>query len=177
MTKYTIPFVLFIVVLIVLGIGLRLNPKFIPSPLINKPVPAFDSRLLGVEDRKLSHHDLEGQVWLLNVWASWCSSCRQEHAVLTKLGNDTAVTIIGLDYKDKPEDAIQWLTENGNPYLATLLDDEGRIGIDFGVYGIPETYVIDKKGIVRYKHTGPITLEDAEQTLKPMIAQLNAESL
>ena len=116
--------------------------------------------------------DMKGQVWVLNVWASWCSACREEHPVLLELGRSKVTTLIGLDYKDKRSDALQILREQGNPYVLTAFDGNGRIGIDYGVYGVPETYVIDKEGIIRYKHIGPITPDALNKTIYPLIEKL-----
>ena len=177
MLKYFTPLFLFVVLAVFLGIGLKLNPKEIPSPLIGKPVPEFNLPLLNVSDKKLSPSSLKGRVWLLNVWASWCVSCRAEHPILNQLAKKDVVTIIGLNYKDEPENAKRWLGMLGNPYNASIVDQEGRTGIDFGVYGVPETFVVDKQGIIRYKHTGPITGDDLENSILPIISELEKESI
>lgn len=176
MIKFVLPLVLFIVLAIFLAVGLKLNPKDIPSPLVDKPAPVFSAPKLNMQEQKLVSNDLKGKVWLFNVWASWCVSCREEHPVLNQLAQKQAVTIIGLNYKDKPEDAKQWLTTLGNPYSDSIMDQDGRIGLDWGVYGVPETFVIDKKGIVRYKHTGPVKADDIEQIFLPLITRLEAEA-
>ena len=176
MLKYIIPLALFVIISIFLAIGLKLNPKDIPSPFIDKPAPAFTALNLNRPEQKLSPADLKGKVWLFNVWASWCVSCREEHPVLNELAKQQAVIIVGLNYKDDPEAAKQWLANLGNPYNDSIIDQDGRIGLDWGVYGVPETFVIDKQGIVRYKHTGPVTIEAVEKTLLPMISKLQAES-
>jgi cytochrome c biogenesis protein CcmG/thiol:disulfide interchange protein DsbE len=175
MLKYLIPLVIFIVMGIFLAIGLKLNPTEIPSPFIGKPAPAFSAMRLDSPEQKLSPADLQGKVWLFNVWASWCTSCRAEHPVLNQLAKQQAAPIIGLNYKDAREDALNWLNQLGNPYNMSIVDPEGRIGIDYGVYGVPETFVIDKKGVIRHKHTGPVTSETVQQTLLPLIAKLQAE--
>jgi cytochrome c biogenesis protein CcmG, thiol:disulfide interchange protein DsbE len=175
MLKYIIPLILFIVIAIFLAVGLKLNPKDIPSPLIGKPAPAFSAPKLAAPEQKLSTADLNGKVWLLNVWASWCVSCREEHPVLNELAKQQVVIIIGLNYKDAPEAAKQWLANLGNPYNDSIMDQDGRIGLDYGVYGVPETFVIDKKGIVRHKHTGPITPDVIQRDLLPLIGKLQAE--
>lgn len=175
MLKYLLPLILFIVMAIFLAIGLNLNPSEIPSPLLDKPAPAFAAAKLQLPDEKLTNADLKGQVWLFNVWASWCVSCREEHPVLNELARQKAVTIIGLNYKDDPTAAKNWLDTLGNPYNVSIMDQDGRIGLDWGVYGVPETFVVDKKGIVRYKHTGPVSINDVQQTFLPLIAQLQAE--
>ncbi len=176
MLKYIIPLVLFTIMAVFLGIGLKLNPSDIPSPFINKPTPIFKATKLEKPEETLSPADLKGQVWLLNVWASWCVSCRSEHPVLNSLANKKVVTIIGLNYKDEPTDAKKWLATLGNPYNTSITDQEGRIGIDYGVYGVPETFVIDKKGVIRHKQTGPVTEQDVKNILLPLIAKLQAES-
>ena len=177
MLKYLLPFLLFIALAVFLALGLKLNPKDIPSPLIDKPAPAFSLPILGIPEKKLSNQDLQGQVWLLNVWASWCVSCREEHPVLLQLAQQSSVTLVGLNYKDQADAAIEWLSKLGNPYTVSLMDSEGRTGIDYGVYGVPETFVIDKRGVVRYKHTGAVTADDLEKVFMPLINQLEAEAL
>ena len=175
MLKYIIPLLLFIIMAVFLALGLNLKPSEIPSPLLNKPAPAFSAPKLQAPEEKLTPADLKGQVWLFNVWASWCVSCRAEHPVLNQLAQQHAVVIVGLNYKDEPNDAKNWLNTLGNPYNVSIMDQDGRIGIDYGVYGVPETFVIDKKGLIRYKHTGPVTAEDVQQTFLPLIAKLQAE--
>ena len=176
MLKYILPLLLFIVIAVFLGLGLNLHPSDIPSPLVNKPAPAFSASKLQSPEEKLSPADLKGKVWLFNVWASWCVSCRSEHPNLNRLALAKAALIIGLNYKDEPADAKGWLDNLGNPYDVSIIDQDGRIGIDWGVYGVPETFVIDKQGIVRYKHTGPVTPEDVQQVFLPLIAKLQAEN-
>ena len=176
MLKYIVPLLLFTVLAVFLAIGLKLNPRDIPSPLIDKPAPHFSLPVLTEPSRKFSPEDLQGRVWMLNVWASWCVSCRSEHPVLNDFARKNPVIIVGLNYKDEPEAAKQWLAQLGNPYQVSVMDMEGRTGIDYGVYGVPETFVIDKKGIVRYKFTGPVSMKDVEQTLLPLINKLRAES-
>lgn len=175
MLKYIIPLLLFIIMAVFLAIGLNLNPHEIPSPLLNKPAPVFTAPKLQAPNEQLSTADLKGQVWLFNVWASWCVSCREEHPVLNQFAQQKVVTIIGLNYKDDPAAANNWLDTLGNPYNISIMDQEGRVGIDWGVYGVPETFVIDKKGWVRYKHTGPVTVADMQQVLLPLITQLQGE--
>jgi cytochrome c biogenesis protein CcmG/thiol:disulfide interchange protein DsbE len=164
----------FIFVLIVglLGFGLTLDPKKIPSPLIDKSAPDFSLRNLYAPEEKLSKKDLLGQVWVLNVWASWCVSCRAEHAIITDLANRNLVDIFGLNYKDQPQDARRWLQQFGNPYSASLMDIDGRVGIDWGVYGVPETFVIGRDGQIKYKHIGPVTQESLEHEVIPAIKEL-----
>lgn len=176
MLKYIIPLILFIVLAVFLAVGLKLKPSEIPSPLLNKPAPAFSASKLTAPNEKLSPADFKGKVWLFNVWASWCVSCRAEHPIINQLAQQQAAVIVGLNYKDDPEAAKQWLATLGNPYNDSVMDADGRIGIDWGVYGVPETFVMDKKGIVRYKHTGPVTEEDVQNTFLPLIAKLQGES-
>ena len=177
MLKYIMPLVLFVILALFLAVGLNLNPRDIPSPFINKPAPQFSAPKLTAPTEKLSTSDLKGKVWLFNVWASWCVSCREEHPVLNQLAKQQAVTIIGLNYKDEPDAAKSWLENLGNPYNISIMDQDGRIGIDWGVYGVPETFVVDKKGIIRLKLTGPVTPEIIQQTLLPLIKQLQAEAI
>lgn len=174
--KFIIPLILFIVLAIFLAIGLKLNPREIPSPFINKPAPLFSAQKLTAPDEILTTNDLKGKVWLFNVWASWCVSCRDEHPILNQFAQKQTVFIVGLNYKDDPAAAKKWLDILGNPYNVSIMDKEGRIGIDWGVYGVPETFVVDKKGIIRYKHTGPVTQEDIQQTFLPLITKLQAEN-
>ncbi len=176
MLKYVLPLVLFIIMAVFLAIGLNLKPSEIPSPLLNKPAPVFAAPKLQAPQEKLSPADLKGQVWLFNVWASWCVSCREEHPVLNQLAQQKAVVIIGLNYKDDPAAAQTWLDTLGNPYTISIMDQDGRVGLDWGVYGVPETFVMDKKGIVRYKHTGPVMADDVQRIFLPLIAQLQAEA-
>ncbi len=175
MLKYIIPLILFMVMAGFLAMGLNLNPRDIPSPLINKSAPGFSLPILATPEKVLSNTDLSGQVWLLNVWASWCGSCRTEHPVFNQLAQKNLVTIVGLNYKDEASAAKQWLAQLGNPYNVSIMDQEGRTGLDYGVYGVPETFVIDKKGIIRYKHTGPVSVKDVQEILLPLINQLKAE--
>ena len=173
MKKYFVPLVMFLVLGLLLAYGLKLDPKTIPSPLIGKPLPAFSLATVADPERKVSRDDLLGRVYLLNVWASWCVACRQEHPLLNELSRRKAVPIIGLNYKDKREEALQWIGKLGNPYELSLTDQDGRLGIDLGVYGVPETFVIDKQGIIRYKQIGPITPEAWEQKLAPIIKEIS----
>ena len=176
MLKFIIPLVLFVVLAVFLALGLNLNPRDIPSPFIGKPAPVFSAPKLTAPAEKLSTSDLKGRVWLFNVWASWCVSCREEHPVLNELAKQHTVEIIGLNYKDELDEAKKWLDTLGNPYNVSIMDQDGRIGIDWGVYGVPETFVIDKKGVIRFKYTGPITMEAWQQKLFPLITKLQAEN-
>jgi len=172
MNRFIWPLIIFVVLAGFLYVGLGLNPREVPSPLIGKPAPAFTLPQLHDEKKSFSPADMQGQVWLLNVWASWCVSCREEHPVLIDLARQRIVPIYGLDYKDKPEDGKMWLARGGDPYVLSVLDREGRIGIDYGVYGVPETYVIDKQGIIRYKHIGPLTPQNLQDKILPLVAEL-----
>jgi cytochrome c biogenesis protein CcmG, thiol:disulfide interchange protein DsbE len=159
--------------LIFLGAGLGRDVAKVPSPFVGKPLPAFDAPLLG-QAQTVTPQSLKGQVWLLNVWASWCAPCREEHPLLVAYANKPgAAKLVGLNYKDKPEAAGQWLTQLGDPYAMSLVDRDGRIGIELGVYGVPETFVIDKAGLVRFKHVGPLTSEVMQRDILPLVAALN----
>lgn len=149
------PLIAFAVLVVLLAIGLTLNPRLVPSPLIGKPAPAFELPLL-LKEGSFSNKDLIGHVTLVNVWASWCFACRQEHETVKHLSRN-GVRIIGLNYKDEPEDAKQWLAKLGNPYQNIAVDYDGRAGIDWGVYGAPETFLIDQQGIIRHKVIGPLS--------------------
>ena len=170
--KFLIPLALFAVLVVFLAAGLRLDPREVPSPLVNKPAPAFKVPQLEQPELQFAAEDMKGQVWLFNVWASWCVACRQEHPVLMQFARQKLVPIIGLDYKDQRKDALGVLKRSGNPYDVNAFDADGRVGIDYGVYGVPESYVIDKAGIIRYKHIGPITAEALEKTIIPLINEL-----
>jgi cytochrome c biogenesis protein CcmG/thiol:disulfide interchange protein DsbE len=173
MKKYFVPLAIFIALGLLLAYGLNLDPRRIPSPLIGKPLPAFSLPTVADPAHKTGRDDLRGRVYLLNVWASWCVACRQEHAYLNELTSRKAVTVIGLNYKDRREDALQWLGNLGNPYEMSLSDSDGRLGIDLGVYGVPETFVIDKQGVIRYKQIGPLTPEAWETKIAPLIKELS----
>ncbi|MCF8149457.1 MAG: DsbE family thiol:disulfide interchange protein [Burkholderiaceae bacterium] len=173
MRRFLIPLAVFIVLVIFLAIGLTLNPRDLPSPLKDKPAPAFTLPQLAAADQSFSPADMKGKVWLLNVWASWCVSCRQEHPVLMDLAKTGIVPIVGLDYKDQIADAKNWLRKYGDPYTVSAVDADGRVGIDYGVYGVPETYVIDKAGMIRLKHTGPITPDSLKTQILPLVAELS----
>jgi cytochrome c biogenesis protein CcmG/thiol:disulfide interchange protein DsbE len=170
--RYMLPLGIFIVLVAFLAIGLNLNPREVPSPLIGKPAPAFTLPQLHQPEATFAPKDLQGRVWLLNVWASWCVSCRQEHPILVDLAKRNIVPIYGLNYKDPREDALRWLKQFGDPYVLSIADVEGRVGIDYGVYGVPETYVIDKAGVIRFKQIGPVTQDVLEKTILPLIREL-----
>ena len=163
---------LFLILLIFLGYGLTLNPREVPSPLIGKPAPVFRLPTVADPAKSVGTEDFSGKVTLLNVWASWCVSCRQEHPLLVELARKGSVPVYGLNYKDTRQDARRWLTTFGDPYVASAFDEDGRVGIEWGVYGVPETFVIDRKGVIRHKLTGPVTPENWEKTLQPLIQRL-----
>ena len=169
MWRYLAPLGLFIVLVVFLSIGLKLDPREVPSPLINKPAPAFTLPELHQPQQMVSPADFKGKVWLLNVWASWCVSCRAEHPVLNQMARTSQVPILGLNYKDGRDVAQQWLRQRGDPYTVSAFDEDGRAGIDWGVYGAPETFLIDADGIIRYKLIGPLTPEIWKQEFIPRI--------
>jgi cytochrome c biogenesis protein CcmG/thiol:disulfide interchange protein DsbE len=171
-TKLLLPLALFLILAGFLFVGLSHDPREIPSPLIDKPAPAFSLNQLHEPQKTLGTPDMKGKVWLLNVWASWCVSCREEHPLLVALGKADIVPIIGLNYKDDPSAGKGWLTQHGNPYNVSVMDRDGRVGIDWGVYGVPETFVVDKNGVVRYKQIGPITADALEKTILPLVRRL-----
>jgi cytochrome c biogenesis protein CcmG/thiol:disulfide interchange protein DsbE len=192
MNRFLWPLIGFVVLVALLAVGLKLNPRDVPSPLVGKPAPAFALPRLDAPDKAFSPRQMAGQVWLLNVWASWCVSCREEHPVLVELAKRKTVPLVGLNYKEvrgdgaidsdklTPADeqkmvierAAGWLQKHGDPYTLSVLDVDGRVGIDYGVYGVPETYVIDRAGIIRMKHTGPITPDVFAGKILPLLAEL-----
>ena len=172
MNKLFIPLGLFVVVGAFLYAGLWRNPREVPSPLIDRPAPVFSLAQLHEPARTFGPADMKGQVWLLNVWASWCVACRTEHPLLVELGKTKIVPIVGLNYKDKPEEATAWLAKLGDPYAFSVMDRDGRVGIDFGVYGVPETFVIDQSGTIRFKHIGPVTVDALERKIIPLVRKL-----
>jgi cytochrome c biogenesis protein CcmG/thiol:disulfide interchange protein DsbE len=174
LNRYLIPLVAFVVLAGFLAFGLKLDPHEVPSPLIGKPAPAFSAALLSRPDQSVTREQLLGKVWVLNVWASWCAPCREEHPIWVAYARNSAAPIYGLNYKDRGPEAQAWLQQLGNPYAESLVDPQGQIGLDYGVYGVPETFVIDKQGIVRYKHVGPISAEVLREKIDPLLRQLNA---
>jgi cytochrome c biogenesis protein CcmG/thiol:disulfide interchange protein DsbE len=171
--KFAVPLGMFLVLSAFLTMGLRLDPREVPSPLINRPAPSFRLTQLDDPDKTFAPAEMIGRVWLLNVWASWCVSCRAEHAVLTALSRMHVVPIYGLAYKDTRENALTFLGSFGNPYVLSIQDIDGRAGIDYGVYGVPETYVIDTVGVIRFKQIGPIAIDVLEKTILPMVGRLS----
>ena len=176
MNRFVIPLAVFGILLVFLFVGLGLNPREVPSPLVNKPAPAFQLNQLHKPDAPFAHKDMAGKVWLLNVWASWCVACREEHPVLVELAKKNVLPIVGLNYKDKPEEGRAWLKQFGDPYTLSVMDRDGRVGIDFGVYGVPETFLIDKQGVIRFKQIGPVTPAVLEKKILPLVRELEKQS-
>jgi cytochrome c biogenesis protein CcmG/thiol:disulfide interchange protein DsbE len=173
MARYLIPLVLFVILVIFLAIGLGRDPHEVPSPLIGKAAPTFQLPQLKDPGKSFSAQEMRGKVWLLNVWASWCVSCREEHPLLLEYARSAAVPIYGLNYKDKREDALDWLEQLGDPYVLSAADEDGRVAIDYGVYGAPETYLIDREGVIRFKQVGAVTPEVWERKILPLVKDLN----
>lgn len=175
MNRFLLPIMIFGIMVGFLAVGLTLNPREIPSPLVGKAAPQFSLPQLHEQDKLFTPNEMKGQVWLLNFWASWCSGCKTEHPVLMQLAKSGEVPIYGLDYKDEREEALTWLRRWGNPYPVVGVDQAGRVGIDYGVYGVPETYVIDKEGIIRYKQIGPLDEEVLSNKILPLVKELQAK--
>ncbi len=176
MLRYSVPLLFFVGLVVLFIFGLQNDPSKVPSPLIDKPAPAFSLVSLHDEEKLITQDTFKGNVTLVNVWASWCAACRIEHPLLVRVANDEQLEIYGLNYKDKRDNAMRWLQQLGNPYIDSAFDQQGDVGIDYGVYGVPETFLIDKQGIIRYKHIGPIDQEDMDETILPMIRQLENAS-
>jgi cytochrome c biogenesis protein CcmG/thiol:disulfide interchange protein DsbE len=172
--RYLIPAAVFglVAVFLLLRLQSGRDAREIPSPLLNKPAPGFSLPQLRDPSSAWSPQAMQGQVWLLNVWASWCVPCLAEHPIITQLARDARVPVIGLNYKDEPDNAIGWLERHGDPYAMNVSDRAGRVGFDFGVYGVPETFVIDAQGVIRFKHVGPITPEVLRDRLAPLLKSL-----
>ena len=193
MNRFLWPLIGFVLLVVLLAVGLSLDPREVPSPLVGKPAPMFTLEKLDAPGESFSPKDMLGKVWLLNVWSTWCISCRQEHPVLLEMAKNPAVTLIGVNYKEVRGDgaldadkiapdaeitlalerASAWLRKHGNPYRLSVLDLDGRVGIDYGVYGVPETYLIDKAGIIRLKQTGPITPDVFASKILPLLTELS----
>lgn len=170
--RFLWPLALFIVLVGFLAVGLKRDPSLVPSPLVGKAAPAFElPRLDGATP--FGPKDMLGKVWMFNVWASWCVACREEHPVLVALSREQLLPIVGLNYKDQPGDANLWLQRHGNPYVFSAVDADGRVGIDYGVYGVPETYIVDKAGTIRFKQIGPVTRDVLDRQIRPLVAELN----
>lgn len=175
MKRFLLPLGLFVVVVGVLAVGLTLNPRAVPSPLVGRSAPDFSLPQLEDPQKVFSPKELRGKVWLLNFWASWCGGCQDEHPVLMQLAQSGAVPIYGIDYKDRRDEALTWLRRWGNPYPAIAVDESGRVGIDYGVYGVPETYVIDQAGVIRYKQIGPLDHDTVTRKLLPLVRELQTQ--
>lgn len=175
MLRYLIPLGLFLVLVVFLAIGLGRDPHEVPSPLINKAAPTFRLPQLKEPSKTFSAEDMRGKVWILNVWASWCIACQDEHPLLIEYAKTNVVPIYGLNYKDKRDDALAWLDELGDPYVVSAADVDGRVAIDYGVYGAPETYVIDQSGTIRFKQIGPVTREVWSDKVLPLVQELNRQ--
>ena len=172
MTRYLLPLGVFAALVALLGVGLGLNPREVPSPLVGKPVPEFTLAQLRDPEKSLSRADLEGRPVLLNAWATWCVECRREHPVLVEIARSGQVPVYGLNYKDERPAAIQWLERLGDPYVASGFDGDGRVGIDLGVYGLPETFLVDAYGTIVHKHIGPINRDIWEREFVPALRRL-----
>lgn len=175
MRAYLVP-AMFLLLVVLLGVGLTRNPREVPSPLVGKAAPDFTLPVLHDPAKNFSPKEMAGRVWMLNVWASWCPPCLEEHPVITELAKSGAAPIVGLNYKDGREDALAWLKRNGDPFMVSVHDPAGRAGLEYGVYGVPETYVIDKRGIIRYKHIGPLKPDTAADKIRPLLRQLSGEN-
>jgi cytochrome c biogenesis protein CcmG/thiol:disulfide interchange protein DsbE len=172
MVRYLVPLVIFVVLAGFLYVGLGLKPREVPSPFINKPAPDFQLPNLHAMNQQFSNKEMLGKVWLLNVWASWCVACRQEHPVLVDMARRDEVPVYGLNYKDTRSAALGWLNQHGDPYKISIMDAKGNVGIDYGVYGVPETFIIDKQGIIRHKVIGPVTYQELQQCVMPLVKEL-----
>lgn len=172
MKRFLLPLAIFVVMVGFLAVGLTLNPREVPSPLVGKAAPDFSLPQLHESDKLFSPKDLAGKVWLLNFWASWCNGCKEEHPVLMQIAKSGEVPIYGVDYKDTRDEALTWLRRWGNPYPLVAVDEAGRVGINYGVYGVPETYVIDKAGKIRYKQIGPVDQDILEKKILPLVREL-----
>lgn len=171
--RFLIPLFVFLGLVWFLARGLGLDPKSVPSPLIGKPAPGFSLTKLDNPEKTIRREDLLGKVWMLNVWASWCVACREEHPLLVEFSRKKLLPVYGLNYKDDRAAGLRWLANFGNPYDASLFDNDGRVGIDWGVYGVPETFIVDREGIIRFKQIGPLTPEVIRTQIEPLVRQLN----
>ena len=175
MMRFILPLVLFLILSVFLYKGLGRDTREVPSPLVGKAAPAFVLPTLQNPDKKFSPDEMKGRVWLLNVWASWCEACKDEHPVLMEFASQNVLPIVGVDYKDKREEGLSVLSKAGNPYNQVISDADGKAGFNYGVYGVPETYVIDKTGVIRYKLIGAVTPQNLRETLMPLITELQAK--
>ncbi|HSB23222.1 MAG TPA: DsbE family thiol:disulfide interchange protein [Burkholderiaceae bacterium] len=171
--RFIVPLAIFLVLAGFLAVGLNRDPRMVPSPLIGKPAPGFKLPRLDEPSKMVNRDEMLGKAWVLNVWASWCGPCREEHPHIVAFARTKQVPLVGLNYKDARSDALAWLKEFGNPYDLSLSDLDGRVGIDFGVYGVPETFVIDKRGVIRFKQIGPLTPEVLNTKVVPLLKELN----
>ncbi|CAB3778987.1 Thiol:disulfide interchange protein DsbE [Paraburkholderia caffeinitolerans] len=175
MKRFLIPLIVLAALLALLTAGLRHDPRRLPSALIGKPAPEFDLPRLHEPAQRLSTQHLRGQVWIMNVWASWCESCRDEHPLLVDLARQHIAPVLGLNYKDDRQNALQWLADAGDPYTSSIVDRTGQTAIDFGVYGVPETFVVDRAGVVRYREAGPLTRARIDGEILPLVRKLQSE--
>ena len=173
--RHLLPLGLFLALLTLLAAGLGLDPREVPSPLVGKMAPQFQLPGLDDADTRVSSSDFNNQVTLLNVWASWCGGCRREHPLLIDLARKHDINLYGLNYKDSRSNALSWLKRFGDPYKVNAYDRNGSVGIDYGVYGVPETYVIDRRGVIRYKQIGPVTKQKLQEVILPLLEQLENE--
>ncbi len=173
--RFAVPLLLFVTLVVFLGVGLHRDPRLVPSPLIGKPAPQFSLGTLATPDTLMQRNDLLGHPFLLNVWASWCVQCREEHPLLLDISRAAQVPLIGINYHDELAAGRQWLTERGDPYRLTLFDPQGKLGLDLGVYGVPETFLVDADGVIRYKHIGPLTADVLTQEVMPLLASLERD--
>jgi cytochrome c biogenesis protein CcmG/thiol:disulfide interchange protein DsbE len=172
--RFLLPLAVLAALLMLFALALGRDPRQLPSPLVGRLAPAFEAPVLGAAGGgTLGSGALKGSVWVLNVWASWCAACRDEHGSMLELAR-RQVPLYGLNYKDMPQAAQDWLQRSGDPYRASIVDEHGHIGMDYGVYGVPETFVIDAGGVVRYRRAGPVTPTILQQEILPLIAQLQS---
>jgi cytochrome c biogenesis protein CcmG/thiol:disulfide interchange protein DsbE len=170
---FLVPLAMLALLAVLLGRGLSLNPREVPSPLVGKAAPDFTLPRLDDAARNVKRDDLKGRAWVLNVWASWCAPCREEHPLWVDFARRSKVTIVGLNYKDQRGNALPWLRQLGDPYAMSLYDGDGKVAIDWGVYGVPETFVMDRQGIVRFKHVGPVTPEVMREKIEPLLKAID----
>lgn len=171
MWRYTVPIVAFLVIAVFLYRGLNLNPRYIPSPLVGKPAPEFSLPSLADPTIEVGTADMAGKLSMMNVWGTWCVECRYEHAFLLELSRTTGIPIYGFNLKDERDAALDWLATLGNPYVTTGADEEGRVAIDWGIYGAPETFLIDRDGTILHKHISPLTAEVWERDFMPIVRE------
>lgn len=170
-----LPFAVLVVIAMILSQGLKQHPAEIPSPLVGQPAPSFSLPVIGHPGTQVTQSIFQNHITLLNIWASWCEACHAEHPLLMQIAGDKRFMLVGLNYRDNPDTASAWLRENGNPYILTLSDETGRTGIDWGVYGTPETFVIDKKGMIRHRQIGVISPQIWRDVFEPLLTALEKE--